>query len=232
MLEKERHEIDEIDQQLIALIGARFQVTERVGQIKKQKGLPIFDQQREEKILAKVAQLAHPSFVKEVTEVYQAMMAISKEQQKEQWQPILAIDPQLQPLTGECVTVTAKTPKCYRHFGLMFMKEAIQGEEVAGWFVRAKNQYGFEGAVVVDEEGYYATSIRSGRTNIAPYEFLTWAVEQFHSVAELEKQLYRIHLVLTHDAAFPFNHLGFIFKDETQEVFIRSTPLGLTVEVQ
>lgn len=50
---KYRDEIDTIDNELLALFAKRFAVVKKIGEYKKEKGLPIIDKSREEaKILS------------------------------------------------------------------------------------------------------------------------------------------------------------------------------------
>lgn len=48
-----RHEIDEIDSQLVELLAKRRAVTTKVGLLKSEIGMPIFDAKREDELLAK-----------------------------------------------------------------------------------------------------------------------------------------------------------------------------------
>ena len=57
-LEALRVEIDAIDEQLVELLGRRFQVTARVGAVKKQLALQPVDAERETKQLNKYRALA------------------------------------------------------------------------------------------------------------------------------------------------------------------------------
>ena len=51
-LSKLREEIDEIDKQLLSLIGKRLAIVSKVGEIKSQQGLPIYVPEREAQMLA------------------------------------------------------------------------------------------------------------------------------------------------------------------------------------
>ncbi len=52
-LENERKKIDQIDQKISQLLIQRLETVSKIGKIKKQKGLNIKDQDREEKVLKK-----------------------------------------------------------------------------------------------------------------------------------------------------------------------------------
>lgn len=59
MLESLREEIHEIDQQLVQLLQKRIQTALQIGQIKSDLGLPIFDPQREQEVIAHVLDIPH-----------------------------------------------------------------------------------------------------------------------------------------------------------------------------
>lgn len=59
MLESLRKEIHEIDQKLVELLQKRIQTALQIGQIKSDLGLPIFDPQREQEVIAYVLDIPH-----------------------------------------------------------------------------------------------------------------------------------------------------------------------------
>lgn len=78
-----RKEIDGIDRQIVALFEQRMAVTEQVGRYKLANGIPVLDRSREEQVLAgKVALLEDKSLSKDVTDLFEAIMAISRRQQQ------------------------------------------------------------------------------------------------------------------------------------------------------
>ena len=78
-----RAEIDVIDRQLVALFEQRMAVTEQVGRYKLANGIPVLDRSREEQVLAgKVALLEDKSLSEDVTDLFEAIMAISRRQQQ------------------------------------------------------------------------------------------------------------------------------------------------------
>lgn len=78
-----RQEIDIIDRQLVALFEQRMAVTRQVGEYKLAQGLPVLDRSREEQVLAgKVAMLKDSSLAADVTDLFEAIMAISRRQQQ------------------------------------------------------------------------------------------------------------------------------------------------------
>ena len=78
-----RAEIDVIDRQLVALFEQRMAVTEQVGRYKLANGIPVLDRSREEQVLAgKVALLEDKALSEDVTDLFEAIMAISRRQQQ------------------------------------------------------------------------------------------------------------------------------------------------------
>ncbi len=78
-----REEIDVIDRQLVALFEQRMAVTEQVGRWKLANGIPVLDRSREEQVLAsKVDLLQDKALTADVTDLFEAIMAISRRQQQ------------------------------------------------------------------------------------------------------------------------------------------------------
>lgn len=78
-----REEIDEIDRKLVALFEQRMAVTEQVGRYKLANGIPVLDRSREEQVLAgKVALLENKALTEDVTNLFEAIMTISRRQQQ------------------------------------------------------------------------------------------------------------------------------------------------------
>jgi len=50
-LEELRNEIDEIDKDIIELLGKRFEATKKIGQVKIQYGFPLYQPEREQVVL-------------------------------------------------------------------------------------------------------------------------------------------------------------------------------------
>lgn len=84
MLEKQRKRIDEIDQELVRLFEERTQTVEEVAEIKLFNGIEILDSSREEQVIEKVQNYLENSELKdEVADLYQNIMRISREHQKD-----------------------------------------------------------------------------------------------------------------------------------------------------
>lgn len=60
-LERLRKSIDNMDSALIHLLAERFKITQRVGELKAEVGLPASDPQREARQVARLRQLAEDS---------------------------------------------------------------------------------------------------------------------------------------------------------------------------
>ena len=54
IVERAREEIDRIDLQLVALLNERARNVGRIGEVKKELGLPVYQPEREEKIFRRV----------------------------------------------------------------------------------------------------------------------------------------------------------------------------------
>ena len=82
-LDELRGQIDRIDAQLTALFLQRMEVTEQVGRWKQANGVPVLDAAREREVLAKKAALTDdPARKDDVTALYEAIMGISRRQQR------------------------------------------------------------------------------------------------------------------------------------------------------
>ena len=82
-LEQYRARIDAIDRQIVPLFLERMAVTGKVGEYKKENGLPVLDSSREKEVLAaKTALAADPSERADVASLYESILAISRRQQR------------------------------------------------------------------------------------------------------------------------------------------------------
>ncbi|MGB7964304.1 MAG: chorismate mutase [Propionicimonas sp.] len=88
-LQRLRGSIDNLDTAVICLLAERFKITQQVGILKKQHGLPAADPEREEQQIARLRQLAiqsnlDPDFAQKllgfiVTEVVRHHEAIAQD---------------------------------------------------------------------------------------------------------------------------------------------------------
>ncbi len=83
-LEALRLQIQELDESLVRLIRERDSLVERVGQLKRQLGLPILDPPREAAVVRKVVEVARREGVDEelVRDLMWRLMAASREIQR------------------------------------------------------------------------------------------------------------------------------------------------------
>ena len=82
-LDELRGEIDEIDGQLVPLFLRRMAVTGRVGEYKKERGIPVLDSARERQVIAAKTALADtPAAKADVAALYESVMAIYRRQQR------------------------------------------------------------------------------------------------------------------------------------------------------
>ena len=82
-LEQFRAAIDGIDRQIVALFEQRMDITRQVGEYKQRVGMPVLDPGREREVIAKKLEwLRDPALKTDVTELYEAIMAISRRQQR------------------------------------------------------------------------------------------------------------------------------------------------------
>ncbi len=79
-LEQLRGEIDGIDRQLVDLFEQRMAVVHQIGQYKKDHGLPVFDPERERKVLSsKTALLTRPELAEALQAWFRTLMTVSKD---------------------------------------------------------------------------------------------------------------------------------------------------------
>ena len=86
-LQKLRQDIDEIDEQLVGLFRRRMDVTRRVGEYKRERGIPVLDQARERQVLQNKGELAGEGLRPAVITLYQTIMALSRRQQRDLAEP-------------------------------------------------------------------------------------------------------------------------------------------------
>ena len=82
-LTKLREEINEIDEEIVELFKKRMDIASRVAAYKKEHKLPILDEARESALLERVSLLAGDELGKYATELYSAMLSVSRAYQAE-----------------------------------------------------------------------------------------------------------------------------------------------------
>ncbi|MGX7030302.1 chorismate mutase [Vagococcus zengguangii] len=81
-MEQARRQIDELDQQIVALLEKRMKVVEQVIAIKQAQTREILDSEREEKVMEKVTNhVKHPQYRPCIQSIYEEILKCSKEYQ-------------------------------------------------------------------------------------------------------------------------------------------------------
>ncbi len=83
-----RKKIDEIDAQLVELLSARARAAHEIGRLKRDAGMPIYEPDREQTVLAHVTQ-ANPGPLsdRELASIYERIMDIMRLIQQEEIAP-------------------------------------------------------------------------------------------------------------------------------------------------
>ncbi|MCI8624402.1 MAG: prephenate dehydratase [Provencibacterium sp.] len=80
-LEQLRGELNGLDEQLIALYRRRMDLVQQVARYKIEKGLPVFQPEREQQVLDRVARMAGEEYGEGARMLYTALMDVSKAHQ-------------------------------------------------------------------------------------------------------------------------------------------------------
>lgn len=81
MIEELRKQIDALDNELIAILDARFDLTKAIGEEKKKIQKQVLDSSREQAILDKVASIASEEHTPYIQEIYKKIMEQSRLEQ-------------------------------------------------------------------------------------------------------------------------------------------------------
>lgn len=81
-LQELRESIDRVDRQILSLFAQRMALTQQVGEYKIAHDLPVLDSAREAEVLANKAALAPAELKADAAELFRAIMAISRRQQR------------------------------------------------------------------------------------------------------------------------------------------------------
>lgn len=76
-----RKQIDAIDSQIVTLYRQRMETAGRIGEYKKEKGLPVLDSERERELLNKVGDQAGPEYGNGIRALFSMLMAQSRSRQ-------------------------------------------------------------------------------------------------------------------------------------------------------
>jgi len=88
-----RRQIDELDRKLVELLSRRAQAAHEIGKLKKQAGLAIYEPERERAVLNSVQEMnPGPLSDRELARVYERIMDVMRQIQKEEIAPDLAED--------------------------------------------------------------------------------------------------------------------------------------------
>ncbi len=82
-LQSLRRDIDAIDRELVELFRRRMDVTARVGAYKRERGIPVLDQERERQVLQNKGKLAGEELRPAAVTLFQTIMALSRRQQRD-----------------------------------------------------------------------------------------------------------------------------------------------------
>lgn len=83
MLEEVRNQINQIDEELVALLEKRYVCVDEVVRIKKENNIPTLDSTREETVIKRTADLVEKlDYQESIVKTFQSIMDISKEYQR------------------------------------------------------------------------------------------------------------------------------------------------------
>jgi len=78
-----RNSIDKVDDQIFDLILKRFDYVEKIGNIKKEMNMPVYDKEREEIIIERLSEkLSTKINYKEIKKIIDPIISISKDIQR------------------------------------------------------------------------------------------------------------------------------------------------------
>lgn len=82
-LDQWRKRIDRIDQALLKLLNRRATAALQIGRLKKNRGLPVFDGRREEKVLQRLVRTNHgPLQASSIRQIFRRILGESRRLQK------------------------------------------------------------------------------------------------------------------------------------------------------
>jgi len=97
-----RKKIDEIDRKLVELLSQRAQAAHAIGKLKRTAGMPIYEPDREQGVFANVRDTNHgPLPDVDLLRVYERIMDVMRQIQKEEIAPEAAEDPGRSELDSE-----------------------------------------------------------------------------------------------------------------------------------
>lgn len=81
-LERLRREISGVDAEIVPLLLKRMEIAGRIGAYKRERGLPVPDDKREQKVLERVGAQAGAEMGEYLREIYRRIMEMSRLYQK------------------------------------------------------------------------------------------------------------------------------------------------------
>ena len=85
-LTQARERIDQLDQQITALLAERFQVVDAVSDYKAAHSLAVYDPAREAAIIARLMEGCDKAFQADISSVYERLFEISRQRQERRQQ--------------------------------------------------------------------------------------------------------------------------------------------------
>ncbi|MCI8651837.1 MAG: bifunctional chorismate mutase/prephenate dehydratase [Oscillospiraceae bacterium] len=214
-LDQYRQQIDAIDAELVQLFLKRMAVTQKVGEYKKEQGLPVLDSQREKQVIAaKTALTPDPATKADVAALYESIMAISRKQQRKLVQEgaedegfarwLRARQNQRMPVTAPRVVYQGEPGAYSEEAAVGFFGETVQARGLP-WFndVFQALANGDADYAILPIENSSTGSIRQVYDLLAQYDFSLvgeWQVKVEHCLAALpEVTLDDIQTVYSHE---------------------------------
>ncbi len=77
-----RKRIDEIDGEILRLFEERMKTAEKIGEYKKQNGLPVTDESREKEVVEAAKNAVSPDLSDYAAELMKALISLSKKYQE------------------------------------------------------------------------------------------------------------------------------------------------------
>ena len=76
-----RNKIDDCDRRIITAFVERMKLAGNIAEYKKENGLPVYDEKREQAVIKKASEMSEGYFENEIALLYKAIMDISKQYQ-------------------------------------------------------------------------------------------------------------------------------------------------------
>ena len=78
-----RLQIDEVDNELVRLFERRMRLSAEVAEYKRENGLPVLDQKREEQLLDRIEGMSDVELAAHTRKLYATILSLSREYQQE-----------------------------------------------------------------------------------------------------------------------------------------------------